>query len=223
MAENGSGPYYKGVMAVRRLLAIDPSLTCSGWALFEVKGGALCGVGKLRSLGAAVPLAARLQDLQGRIAALMDRFEFSSGDVLICEEQTTMRDPRAAFKVEQVRGIFEAVARSRKVKVPGRLNPRSVQFEIMGLKGKQTKREIVKEVAVEVVRSLYGPALSGMGFDTTAKNLKRNQDIVDAILVGSLGLSRIRSAEVAGEELGAFFHKRVQHRGASGRGLRLRA
>lgn len=210
-------------MTARRLLAIDPSLTCSGWALFEVRGGTLCGVGKLRSLGAANPLAARLQDLQGRIAGLMERFQLTAGDVLICEEQTTMRDPRAAFKVEQVRGIFEAVARSRRVKVPGRLNPRSVQFEIMGLKGKQTKREIVKEVAVEVVRSLYGTALAGIGFDPTPRNLKRNQDIVDAILVGSLGLSRIRSAEVAGEELGTFFHKRVHDRGASGRGLRLRA
>ena len=223
MAENGRGIYYKGVMPKSRLLAIDPSLTCSGWALFEVERGSLCGVGKLKSLAASVAMAARLQDLQTRIGALLDRFELGRHDVLICEEQTTMRDPRAAFKVEQVRGIFESVARSRRVTVPGRLNPRSVQFEIMGLKGKQTKREIVKEVAAEVVRSLYGSTLKGMGFDATTANLKRNQDIVDAILVGSLGLSRIRSAEAAGEELGVFFHKRIQSRGLSGRGLRLRA
>jgi Holliday junction resolvasome RuvABC endonuclease subunit len=223
MVENRGGAYYEGAMQFRRLIAVDPSLTCSGWALFEVSGGALCGVGKLKSLGAGVPMAARLKDLQQRIMALMERFELSTSDVLICEEQTTMRDPRAAFKVEQVRGIFEAVGRSRGLSVPGRLNPRSVQFEIMGLKGKQTKREMVKEAAVEVVRSLYGKSLLGMGFDTGATNLKRNQDIVDAILVGALGLSRIQSAVVSGEDLGTFFHKRVQTRGASGRGMRLRA
>ena len=223
MVENPFEPYDRGAMPLRRLIAVDPSLTCSGWALFEISRGALCGVGKLRSLGATVPMAHRLEELQTRVAALLERFELGDRDVLICEEQTTMRDPRAAFKVEQVRGIFEAVARSRGVGVPGRLNPRSVQFEVMGLKGKQTKREIVKEVAVEVVRSLYGPALHGMGFESTPLHLKRNQDIVDAILVGTLGLSRIQSAEAAGEELGAFFHKRVQTRGASGRGMRLRA
>lgn len=223
MAENPTGIYYKEVMPKSRLLAIDPSLTCSGWALFEVKGGTLCAIGKLRSLSAELPLASRLQDLQSRVEGLLERFGLGQRDVLICEEQTTMRDPRAAFKVEQVRGIFESVARSRRLVVPGRLNPRSVQFEIMGLRGKQTRRDIVKEVAAETVRSLYGGVLKSMGFEATSQNLKRNQDIVDAILVGSLGLSRIRSAEVAGEDLGTFFDKRIRNRGASGRGLRLRA
>jgi Holliday junction resolvasome RuvABC endonuclease subunit len=211
------------LMAFRYLMAVDPSLTCSGWALFQVGGGGLCAVGKLRARGSAVPLADRLADIQDRIEALFGRFEFGSRDVLICEEQTTMRDPRAAFKVEQVRGIFEVVARTRRVSVPGRLNPRSVQYEIMGLKGKQTKREIVKDVAVEVVRSIYGESLRGMGFDTTARNLGRNQDIVDAILVGALGLTRIRSAEAAGDALGVFFHKRLKSRSSTGRGLRVRA
>jgi len=204
-------------------MAVDPSLTCSGWALFHVGGGGLCAIGKLKALGATVPLADRLTDLQSRIEALFGRFEFGSRDVLICEEQTTMRDPRAAFKVEQVRGIFEVVARSRRVSVPGRLNPRSVQYEIMGLKGKQTRRELVKDVAVEVVRSVYGDSLRGMGFDVAPRNLRRNQDIVDAILIGALGLTRIRSADAAGDPLGMFFHKRLRSRGLSGRAWRVRA
>lgn len=210
-------------MALRYLMAVDPSLTCSGWALFEVVGGRLCGVGKLKALGAGAPLADRLADIQRRVEGLLARFDLGPRDVLICEEQTTMRDPRAAFKVEQVRGIFEVVARGRRVTVPGRLNPRSVQFEIMGLTGKQTRRDLVKDAAVEVVRSLYGAPLRGLGFEVTARNLSRNQDIVDAVLVGTLGLTRIRSANVAGEALGVFFDKRLRNRGSGGRGLRLRA
>lgn len=187
-------------------MAVDPSLTCSGWALFGVSTdspgqGSLLAVGKIRSLSPEHALARRYQDLQDKISAVCESLKLAANDVLICESQTTMRDPRAAFKVEQVRGIFETVARSRSLSVPGRINPRTVQSEIMGLRGKQLAREIVKDTAIHIVKTVYGPALEALGFDCDRENLSKNQDIVDAILIGSLALTRFGTALRGGLEL----------------------
>jgi hypothetical protein len=67
---------------------------------------------------------------------------------MVCEAATTVRDPHNALKVETVRAMFESVARGRLVGVPGRINPRSVQFEVMGLSGKQLPRAEVKDMAI---------------------------------------------------------------------------
>jgi Holliday junction resolvasome RuvABC endonuclease subunit len=195
-----------------RLISVDPSLTCSGWALFSIKNAQLMAVGKLRSLSPEKPLAIRLQDLHDKISKIFATLELGDDDVLICESPTTMRDPRAAFKVEQVRGIFEEVARQRSMRVPGRLNPRTVQYEVMGLRGKQLKREIVKATALSIARTLYGKALLGMGFELDDAFLSRHQDIVDAILIGSLGVTRIQSATTTGVTLEEMFESRPQAR-----------
>lgn len=195
-----------------RLISIDPSLTCSGWALFSIKSAKLMAVGKLKSLSPEKPLAVRLQDLHIKICKIFETLELGNDDVLICESPTTMRDPRAAFKVEQVRGIFEEIARQRSVRVPGRLNPRTVQYEVMGLKGKQFNRAIVKQTALSIARTLYGKDLLGMGFKLDDGFLKRHQDIVDAILIGSLGVTRIQSAKTSGVSLEEMFESRPQTR-----------
>lgn len=202
----------------RRLIAVDPSLTCSGWALFQLSqslpgGASLVAVGKIRSIGSSYPLATRLLDLQQKVEIVYENLGLCPNDVLICESQTTMRDPRAAFKVEQVRGIFETVARSRSLQVPGRINPRSVQSEIMGLRGKQLERAIVKTTAIKVVSALYGSALEAIGFEPERKNLTRNQDIVDAILVGSLAVSRLIGAERGGLSAEEVFSARMRRTG----------
>lgn len=177
----------------RYVIAIDPSLTCSGWALFRVIDEKLLAIGKLRSLPATTNLSIRLSDLQSRIRAVLKNFKLGRSDILVCEGETTMKDPRAAIRVERVRGIFETVARDFNVTVPGRINPRTVQSELMGIKGRQPKREIVKGHAVQIVATLFKAALNELGFDCDPDNLKRNQDIVDALLIGTLALSRIRS------------------------------
>ena len=190
---------------LRVLLAVDPSLSCSGWALFSLSRGRLLAVGKIRSLAPSVSLALRLADLQEKIAEVFKSLRLGPHTVLVCEAPTTMRDPRAAFKVEQVRCIFETVARQRSVRVPGRINPRSVHFEILGLRGRQQKRSVVKEAAVGVVQALYRGTLTGMGFPTSTAALKKHQDIVDAILVGSLAVERVKSANRAGVLLEELF------------------
>lgn len=193
------------------LLAVDPSLTCSGWALFRVTDQRLLGVGKFKSLPPSISLSRRLADLQERISALLKQFELGANDYLVCEAPTTMRDPRAAFKVEQVRGIFEASARAIGVEVPGRINPRSVHFEILGLKGPQQKRTEVKAAAVSIVGNLFKGDLTRLQFPLEPRALKRHQDIVDAILVGSLAVSWVGSALRARQPVAAAFENRDWH------------
>lgn len=187
---------------LRRLLAVDPSLTCTGWALFAFEGHgkpkeALLAVGTLKSLPPRIGLPARLLDLQQKIKLIFQSLRLGANDVLVCEAPTTMRDPRAAFKVEQVRGIFEALAREHGVDIPGRLNPRSVQYEVMGLRGKQLERKIVKETAVSIAKTLFAKELTHLGFNPEAPNLRRHQDVVDALLLGSLAASKLREGRWA--------------------------
>ena len=193
-------------------MSVDPSLTCSGWALFSITAGELLAVGKIRSLSPEAGLAVRLKDLQDKVQAVLGELGLGRNDVLVCEAPTTMRDPGAAFKVEQVRCIFEAVARTRAIVVPGRLNPRSVQFEVIGLRGRQSVREEVKAAAVQVAAQLYGSELKAIGFDSARRSLGRNQDIVDALLIGHLAVSRVKSAIVSQMSLEQFFEERKSKR-----------
>jgi Holliday junction resolvasome RuvABC endonuclease subunit len=196
-----------------RLMAIDPSLTCSGWALFSLRTSELLGVGKIRSTPPnGRSLSKRLEELQQQIFETFELLELGNGDLLVCEAPTTMRDPKAAFKVENVRGIFETVARGRGITVPGRLHPRSVQYEVMGLKGKQLGRELVKQTAVSTVSTLYQRSLQRLGFNIGEDNLKRNQDIVDAVLVGNLAIHRVQSAHLAGASYDQFFEGKNESR-----------
>ena len=196
-----------------KLLAVDPSLTCSGWALFNRPAGRLLGVGKIHSLPSSCYMAHRLRDVQQKVLNVLQRLSLGADDLLVCEGPTTVRDPRAALLVEQIRVIFETVARSRDIEVPGRLNPRSVQYEVLGLRGKQLARPIVKETAVQAVYRLHASQLEEIGFDSDLENLRRNQDVVDAILVGDLAMSRVGSAERAGGSLVERFDEKRLLRG----------
>lgn len=176
----------------RYLLAIDPSLTCSGWALFSVPHGSITAVGKVRSDPPSVPMGERLRTLQDRISALLEKLGVGSGDILVCEAATTVKDPHNALKVESVRSIFESLARGRGASVPGRVNPRSVHHEVIGLKGQQLPRVQVKALAVRTAELLYSADLVRLGL--ASAQLSRHQDIVDALLVGRLALTRVHSA-----------------------------
>jgi hypothetical protein len=137
----------------------------------------------------------RLRSLQERIESVLERIGLSAGDLLVCEAATTVKDPHNALKVENVRSIFETVARNREVTVPGRINPRSVHYEVMGLKGKQLPRAEVKQAAVRTVEVLYSDQLIDLGIGV--EKLERHQDIIDAILIGRLALTKIQSARSA--------------------------
>lgn len=181
----------------RFLFAVDPSLTCSGWALFACADGAPLATGILSALDASQSLADRLHFLQKNISALFRQLRMGEGDVLVCEGPAPLvLNPSSAIKVEQVRGIFEALARDKGVLVPGRVNPRTVHTELLGLHGKQMSRVIVKETARATVKNIFGPSLDILPIYGAKKNLTElPQDIVDALLIGLLALSRIKLAE----------------------------
>ena len=200
-------------MTFHRVITIDPSLTCSGWAMFSVPSERLLSVGKLRALPPTFSMAKRLVDYQRQIEEIYTKIELNSNDVLICEAPTTMRDPRAALVVEQVRGLFETVARSIGATVPGRINPRSVQYEVMGLSGKQKKRDEVKAIALEVAIRLFGKRLTELGLlKDNGPSLKKHQDIIDAILLGSYAMNKITQAIKTGEPCEKFFSQNEQAR-----------
>jgi Holliday junction resolvasome RuvABC endonuclease subunit len=196
----------------QKLFSVDPSLTCSGWALFSIQTGDVLGVGKVKSLPSTVSLAKRLVDIQERIVQILEQVDLKEGDFLVCEAATTMRDPRSALILEQIRGMFETLARSREVCVPGRVHPRSVQHEILGLKGAQVSRVKVKDIATHGVSRLYAAELQKIGFDVEPTNLKKNQDIVDALLVGRLALTRINVAEQTGVGVDTLFEESQRQR-----------
>jgi len=178
-----------------RLIAVDPSLTCSGWALLELNSERLIGTGKVRSLPPKYALAYRLADLQEKLYRLYDALYLGPTDILICEAPTTMRDPKAALKVEQVRCIFETTARTRRIEVPGRINPRTVHSEVLNMRGAQMSRNIIKETARSVASNLYGKDLLAIGLPATNLELKKHQDIVDAILIGHVSVAKLKQAE----------------------------
>lgn len=197
---------------MRRLLAVDPSLTCSGWALFQCDSGSIQVVGKLRALPPTQPLAVRLHDLHQRIENLLDQLQLGDNDVLICEAPTTMRDPRAALRVEQVRTSFESIARSRAVSVPGRVNPRTVHHELLGYRGRQAPRAMVKNAALAAAVTLFGPQLSSIGFGDDLDSLAKHQDIVDAILIGAVALPRVQQALASNSPLALLFEERPRRK-----------
>lgn len=195
-----------------RLIAIDPSLTCTGWALFSLADGVLRGVGNIKALPPATPMAERLERLQARVAELFDNLAIGSRDILVCESQTSMIDPKAAIKVEQVRGIFEVLARQREALVPGRMNPRSVQRELLNFRGVQQKRYDVKMAAAKVVKGLCEKELKSLGFEPSIKNLIKHQDIADAILVGRLSVSRVQGAKLAKAKVADMFVEKTANK-----------
>jgi Holliday junction resolvasome RuvABC endonuclease subunit len=199
-------------MKYHKLLAVDPSLTCSGWALFDTSNERLLGVGTIRTLGPEFPLATRLRRLQENAESVLDQARMGEGDILLCEEATSMKDPQAVAKLERVRSIFETLARSRGVRVPGRIHPRTVHYELLGLKGKQPSRDAVKAAARAVAMRLFTTSLQELQFDVSERAVRRAQDVVDALLVGQIGLSRIESARKTGTDLDDFFHALIPRR-----------
>ena len=201
----------------RHLIAVDPSLTCSGWVLLGVETGLVLSVGKIRGQAPSFPMAERLATLQRNIEALFSDLELGPLDVLVCEAPTTVKDPHNALKVEQVRSAFESLARARSVCVPGRVNPRSVHYEIMGLKGKQMPRREVKATARKTVSFLYADELKKIGLSGEETELHKHQDIVDALLIGRLALTRIHSALEGSLSIEALFETNERARGRSWR------
>jgi hypothetical protein len=140
-------------------------------------------------------MSIRLSSLQQSVFKLFRALELGSHDILVCEGPAPLvLNPDSALKVERVRSIFESSARTLGIKVPGRINPRTIQTELLGMKGAQRSRPEVKAWARETAKRLFGAELDNLPqFPTPKRKVKRlSQDIVDALLIGSLAVSRAK-------------------------------
>lgn len=186
-----------------RLIAIDPSLRSSGWVLFDIQNESILDGGVLSAPNARNILANRFENLQTQVTELFRRLSLSIHDILVVEGPAHLvLNPSTAIKIEQVRGIFESVARSMGVVVPGRINPRTVQTELLGLKGKQLPREQIKAMAYQVATRLFGGALHTMINDNKPRKKEIIcQDVIDASLIGALVIARIKYCQLTGSDL----------------------
>lgn len=221
-----------------KLLAIDPSLTASGWALFSLGNDGSpsaqsaaathrlpLAVGVICPPGPEVEMSRRLASLQTQVEQLISKLHMSKGDFLVCEGPAPIvLNPDSAIKVERVRGIFETVARSFGLVVPGRINPRTVQSELLGMRGKQLSRSAVKEWARHTAQVLFGPQLASCPINGLRQGKRRSgtpampQDIIDALLIGVLGASKLNIARRSGIAPEAVFEargKKARHPGSS--------
>ena len=195
-----------------KVFAVDPSLTCSGWALFIAEVHGPIAVGTLSPPGPKLSMPQRMSRLQIAVEQLFDEVELEENDVLICEGPAPLvLNPQSSLKVEGVRGLFETVARARGLRVPGRINPRTIQSELLGMSGKQLPRTQVKDWARAAAMRLYEKELG----DLRPGHIP--QDIIDAVLLGSYVMTRIALAAKTGADLEDAIQPRSAGRGYSGR------
>jgi Holliday junction resolvasome RuvABC endonuclease subunit len=144
---------------IRYVMTVDPSLVCSGWALFDYLSGELVGVGQIRSSPNQRIFSERIAYIQERIVKVLISCQLGNKDILVCEGPTSMKDPAAAIKVEQVRGIFETIARQNQVTVPGSVrNARlsiktSISKRISGCNGNAMLCSSIRETRVRSYKS----------------------------------------------------------------------
>lgn len=212
-------PVVQIVRNEQALIAIDPSLTASGWALFSVSRNQPLALGVVSPPGPSMQLACRLNHLQMQVEDLVSQLELQSGDILVCEGPAPLvLNPDSALKVERVRSIFESVARCRGISVPGRINPRTVQTELLGMRGRQISRVEVKDWARRAVERLYGDLPLKLPMVGQAKRRKKElpQDVVDALLIGSLAVSRVQLSNKSKLSLETVFESRGKKNGYAG-------
>ncbi len=190
--------------------------------------------GIISALPAKFSMSHRLQVLQQGIEDTFTQLRLTQGDIVVCEGPAPIvLNPHTALKVEQVRGIFETVARTRGLAVPGRINPRTVHTELLQMRGKQLSRAEVKVWARATVERLFGVNLAGITMmgsfshggpqdngaecrllrgNGSQRRKKIPQDIIDALLIGCVAVSRVQLGKKSQLSLEAVFESKPQRR-----------
>lgn len=203
-------------MKTPRLLAIDPSISACGWALFCVNTTNPLDAGVFRPPKQG-HLESRLALLQKTVEAFFANIEFGKEDFLVCEGPAPLHtNPMSSMVVERVRGIFETLARAKGAMVPGRINPRSIHSEILGLYGKQVNRVYVKQIARTCATHLFQEFITFKQEETNSAQLA--QDLIDALLIGAAACSRVGQAQASNMSVYIYFGERKR---SSFRSLRL--
>lgn len=161
----------------------------------------------------------RLLHLQDTVTEVICGLRMQSGDLLVCEGPAPLvLNPSSALKVERVRGIFESVARAQQLQVLGRINPRTVQTELLGMRGKQLARAEVKTWARQTAERIFGASLDELPlYGARRKGRDLPQDVIDALLIGSVAASRVQLSLTGNIPLDTLFESRRHFQTRGGR------
>lgn len=127
------------------ILGIDPGSRCTGFGVLDLVGGRprYLASGVVRPRAAA--LAERLGEILGAAQQLIDRYNPA---VVAVEDVFVARDPRAALRLGQARGVVIAVAAQRGVAVV-EYSARAVKQAVVGSGG--ATKEQVQHMVVQIL------------------------------------------------------------------------
>ena len=208
-----------------RLLAIDPSLNSSGWVMFNIAKASPLSIGIIPSKNTSskrktklsnLTLAERLYFIQKEVEESLEELKLGPNDILVCEGPAPLvLNPQTALKLEHVRGIYETLARHRGACVPGRLNPKTVQTEILNLKGKQLARPIIKDLITQTAKHIFASDLERLILKNPDILIKRRsgkteipQDIYDALLIGAVAVSKLQLCQKTQTDIFSIFSEK---------------
>ncbi len=160
-----------------KVFAVDPSINKMGWAVLNSREE-IINAGILNYTGRG-SVNARIKMIIHEIHKLLVANEIKNSDYFVVEACAQIVNPRSFLILERVRSAIETVAIIHGVKVPGRVNPRSIHVRMLGLE-KPEKRSKIKQITRQFVSSNYLDFFRVNNIDVDRKN----QDIFDAILIG---------------------------------------
>ena len=165
-----------------RILAMDPSLSCIGWALMETGEDELRHLEWVSSWGKAEPTGTTFDDKLASAGAIAERvLRGASADILAVEMPVVYRNPQTTIKLAQVVGVVRWAAhhwvdRVIEIQPGGRLAALGLPVRL--------KRPIAKELVINVVNNLYKRTFT-----------MEDHDIADAVAVGHAALAELRKEQ----------------------------
>ena len=163
-----------------RIIGLDPSLVCIGWALLErdmdLRLEWVSSWGTIRPEGET--LDEKLHDAADKVGRL---FDGGGADVLAMELPVVYRNPATTIKLGQLLGVIRYVAyrwteRTIEVMPGGRLSALGLPINL--------KRPVAKELVRNTVNALYKLHLE-----------PQDHDIADAVAVAHAALVELKKEE----------------------------
>jgi crossover junction endodeoxyribonuclease RuvC len=112
-----------------RVMGIDPGSLCTGYGIAEETGGRLTSVhfGGIRSKPKS-PFAQRLKVIYAELASIMEEYQ---PDTVVVEEVFFAKDPKAAIKLGQTRGVTLLAAANADITL-AEYSPLEVKQSVVG-------------------------------------------------------------------------------------------
>ncbi|MCS6961758.1 MAG: crossover junction endodeoxyribonuclease RuvC [Deltaproteobacteria bacterium] len=162
---------------MQKVLAVDPSSSSLGWAIIDTREIPLdAGVFYYNT---DISISNRVKHIVNEIKHIIDCYNLKRGDYFVVESSAGCINPRTFLILERIRGAGEAVALLNGLTVLGRINPRSIHVNLLGIK-KSLARVFVKSAIRSYVEKQFSAFLKSAEIEVIPKN----QDVFDALLLG---------------------------------------